>query len=118
MKKIMLLGFALLLAFAFIQTGANAETIKGNVAKVDSTAKTVEVNTVDAVTGAPATAKVTVETATFVGVTDLGGVKEADEVTIVAEKDPVTGNMVAKSVEVAVVRIPEAATPAPAAESK
>ncbi|MBI4115857.1 MAG: hypothetical protein HY447_04700 [Candidatus Omnitrophica bacterium] len=90
------------MALALLASGvAYAEAVQGTVASVDLAGNTLTVTKTD-VAGATEEVSITVnDTTTYSGeVTSLAEVIEGDDVTLEAEKDAVTGNWVAKSVDV------------------
>ena len=98
------LCLAVIVALALFASGvAFAEALQGEVSSVDLTGKALKITSTDAATGAKSVVNVTVsDTTTYSGeVTALAEVVEGDKVKLEVEKDATSGNMVAKSVNVA-----------------
>lgn len=105
--KVKGISFLIALALVVLASGvAFAEPLEGEVASVDLTGNTLEITkAADPATGAAESVKVSVnDTTTYSGeVTALAEVIEGDKVKLEVEKDATTGNMVAKSVDVAAI---------------
>ena len=98
------LCLAVVMALTLFASGvAFAEALQGEVASVDLTGKMLKVTKTDAATGAKEEVSVSVsDTTTYSGeVTALAEVVEGDKVKLEVEKDAASGNLMAKSVDVA-----------------
>ena len=98
------LCLAVVMALTLFASGvAFAEALQGEVVSVDLTGKTLKVTKTDAATGAKEEVSVAVnDTTTYSGeVTALAEVVEGDKVKLEVEKDAASGNLTAKSVDVA-----------------